>query len=155
MSPRAAVVLGAVVVALFVAVVVVGVGQGEGSSEEANPFVDRLVGLVGGPATVSLQDIEVTTAGCLDDEEPNRLTFGGGTRPSRCTLSVERDRGLGLVRIIPLSEFQIDAPAPEGDLRVNVEAEPGEELTIAVGEGRTEIVLGCAPLSSCAAELVE
>ena len=153
MSPRSAVIIGGLVVALFVVVVVIGVGQGDGSSEDSNSFVDALSGLVADPATVALDDIEVVTVGCVDEDEPHVLGFGG-TLASTCTLRVERDGGLGLVRVLPLSDFRVAAPAPEGDLRVRLDAEPGEEVTVAVGEGTTDIELFCL-IGSCTAELVE
>lgn len=154
MSPRAAVLVAVVVAVLAVVALGMGFGQDEGGVDDSNALLDLLGGLAE-PATVPRDQIR---ASCADADDPTRLRFGDPA--GDCTLEVERDSGLGLVRLVPGSDIRIDAPAPQGDVEGTFEAEPDAddpdgEVTVAVDEGSTTIVLRCQQVGGCTARLVE
>lgn len=132
-----AVVVLVVIVALFVAAVLVGSSGETGSAaeEDENSVVDRLADVAGDPAAVPLEDV---TAGCASDGDPTLLVFGGG-----CTIVVRSDDELRVLRLQTDSPIEVVAPAPDGDVEVEAEIDPGKEAVVAVGEGVTEVELSC------------
>ena len=149
MSPKAAVVTVVVVAVLFAAAVVLGASGRLGSPTESNTIVEALRGAAGDAAAVPLEDLSTD---CASDDDPALLVFDFG-----CVLRVRTDTGLGLVRIRPDRPLTVEAPAPDGDVDVEAEVDPGEEISIAVGEGTTDISLTCrAGLGTeCSVRLVE
>lgn len=148
MSVKLAVVVGVVLVVLFVGSVVQGARRDDGSSTDPNALLDRLGALAGDPSAVPRADV---AAGCVDDDDPDLLTITGG-----CTVVVRNDSELRLLKLRALDPVRIEAPAPEGDLEVGSEVDPGEEVAVAVGEGETEVDLDCVggALAECRVRLV-
>lgn len=135
MSVKAAVVVGVVVVALFVAAVLVGGSRQRGGPAQTDGLVGRLGELVGDPAAVPRTAV---SADCVDEADPDLLVFAGG-----CAVVVRHDAGLGLVDLVALTPLSVRAPAPEGDLVVDDDLAAGEDVRVAVGEGETRIDLRC------------
>lgn len=135
MSPKAAVVAGVAVAVLFAAAVVLGASGRQGSPADSSGIVQALRGAAGDAAAVPLEDLSTD---CASDDDPTLLVFDFG-----CVLRVRTDARLGLVRIRPDRPVTVEAPAPDGDVEVEAEVDPGEEISIAVGEGTTDISLTC------------
>jgi hypothetical protein len=137
MSLKVGIVILVAVVALFVAALVAGGAQdGNGSAErDRNGVLDRLTEAAGDPAGVKPSDV---AADCFSDDDPARLTFVGG-----CTLTVSNDTGIKVLRLVTDTPVRIVAPAPRGDTEVEATADPGDEESVAVGDGETRIGLGC------------
>jgi hypothetical protein len=50
--------------------------------------------------------------------------------------------------------LEVNAPAPDGDVRVTSDVDSGATVDIAVGEGRTTITLRCAAFATCGATVL-
>jgi len=48
-----------------------------------------------------------------------------------------------VLRLVTDRPVRIVAPAPRGDTEVEATADPGDEESVAVGDGETQIGLGC------------
>ena len=150
MSVKAAVVLLVVLVALFVATLALGASQEQGSPTDKNALVDRLGEIAGDPSAVPREDVD---AGCIDDDDPNLLSFPGGALAGGCVVVVSSDDELKLLRLEALNPIRVRAPAPDGDVEVEDEVAAGTEVRVAVGEGVTEIDLTCLA-AQCQVRLV-
>lgn len=150
MSPKAALVVLVVVLALFAGAVALGASRDDGTSEDDSSLLDRLGEVAGDPSAVARDDI---AAGCVDDDDPDLLVFPGGL-VGGCTLVVQNGGELRLVRLLALDAIGVSAPAPEGDLDVDDGVAAGEEVRVAVGEGETEIDLSCGFAGECRVRLV-
>lgn len=149
MSPKVAVVAVVVVAVLFAAAVALGASGRQGSPTESNTIVEALRGAAGDAAAVPLEDL---STGCASEDDPTVLVFGFS-----CTMRVRTDNRLGVVRLQSDRPLTVEAPAPDGDVEVEAEVDPGEEISIAVGEGTTDVSLTCrAGLGTeCSVRLVE
>lgn len=144
MSPKAAVVVGLVVVALFVVVVTTGDGR-EGSGRERNGLLDRLGERAGDPAAVPDEAVETD---CRDDDDRSLLEFTGA-----CGLLVTSNKELAVLRLVAGTAVAVEAPAPDGDVEVEADLDAGEATSVAVGEGETVIRLTCPGLGTCRVHL--
>jgi hypothetical protein len=152
-NPKVAVIVVALLVALFVLGVGAGLTGDDGDSKDDNALVDALGSAAGDTAAVAREDI---LAGCVDDADPDLLVVPGGLGAS-CTVVVRSDDQLRLARFVALDPVAVRAPAPEGDLTVKADPSPADEnqgaFSVAVGEGDTEILFLC-PVASCRVQVV-
>jgi hypothetical protein len=138
MSLKVVIVVLVVITGIFVALLVVGGTQdGTGSAgSERNGIVDRIGDAAGGAATIEPDQVETD---CRTADDPALLQFTGS-----CDLVVHNDgKSLKVLRLVSGQAMTVVAPAPEGDSEVTAKPDPNEETAVGVGEGDTDVSLGC------------
>ena len=162
MSLKVAIVVGVVIAVLFVGVLALGGSDGEGSASEETEqdggILGRLRDRAGDPSLVALEAVNQPCAA----NTTGLLEFSGGFTVG-CTLTVTSDdSGIRILKLSPVSgQFQVVAPAPEGDVEVEDEFAPdvndpdGDDASVAVGEGVTEVDLTCLGFNAtCQVQIV-
>ena len=157
MSLKVAIVVGVVIAVLFVGVLALGGSDGEGSAaeqtEQDGGIFGRLRDRAGDPSLVALDAVNQPCA----ENTTGLLEFSG------CTLTVTSDDpGIRILKLSPvIGAFRVEAPAPEGDVEVEDEFAPdvndpdGDDASVAVGEGVTEVDLTCLGFNAiCQAQIV-
>lgn len=137
MNVKVGIIILVVVAVLFVgALVAGGTHDGNGSAKsDRNGVLDRLTEAAGDPASVKPEDVR---ADCLSEDDPTLLTFTGG-----CTVTVTNDSGIKVLKLVSDQPVTISAPAPRGDSTVEADVDPGDEQSVAVGDGDTEVGIAC------------
>jgi hypothetical protein len=137
MSVKVGIIILVVVAALFVgALVAGGTHDGNGSAKsDRNGALDRLTEAAGDPASVKPGDLR---GDCVSEDDPTLLTFTGG-----CVVTVTNDSGIKVLRLVTDQPVTISAPAPRGDSTVEADVDPGDEQSVAVGDGETEVGIAC------------
>jgi hypothetical protein len=160
-SLKVAIVVGVVIAVLFVGVLALGGSDGEGSAaeetEQDGGILGRLRDRAGDPSLVALEAVNQPCAA----NTTGLLEFTGGVFATGCTLTVTSDdSGIRILKLSPVSgQFQVEAPAPEGDVEVEDDFAPdvldpdGDDASVAVGEGVTEVDLTCRD-AICQAQIV-
>ncbi len=163
MSLKVAIVVGVVIAVLFVGVLAFGGSDGEGSAaeqtEQDGGIFGRLRDRAGDPSLVALEAVEPAVRG--EHHGPARVLRG--VFATGCTLTVTSDdSGIRILKLSPVTgSFRVVAPAPEGDVEVEDEFAPdvddpdGDDASVAVGEGVTEVDLTCLGFNAtCQVQIV-
>jgi len=148
MRPKVVVVLVVVVLAALVGAVAMSGRRGTTTTApvDRKGFPAGLADRLGGTGRVDADDIEIRC-----EVVDGVITFSGS-----CEIAIAgSDERLRLLPLRAVSALTVIAPAPEAeeDYLIEDEVDAGQDVTLAIGAGRTVVTLGCGLGASCAATI--